>query len=144
MHAALRDRGVDAAPLRADAAHIPLRDRSADVVLSAFALRNFVALEPVLREAARVLRPGGRIALLEVDEPRSALLRFGHGFYFRRVVPAIGKLLSDRAAYSYLPQSTAYLPPESALLGLVADAGFRDVDKTSLSGGVVQLITAER
>ena len=68
---------------------------SFSVAVSGFALRNFVAIPPVLEELARVLRPGGRVGLLEVDEPRSGLLRLGHGLYFQRVVPALGALLSD-------------------------------------------------
>jgi len=144
MLAALRRRNVGATPLRADAAHVPLRDGSADVLLSAFALRNFVALEPVLGEAARVLRPGGRIVLLEVDEPRHPLLRWGHALHFRRIVPLVGSLLSDRVAYSYLPRSTVYLPPERTMLELLVAAGFTAPQKTPLSGGIAQLLTARR
>lgn len=128
--------------VRADAAALPLPAASATAVISAFTLRNFVAIPAVLAEAARVLAPGGRLALLEVDEPRRRLSRWGHALYFRGVVPAVGALLAERAAYAYLPRSTTYLPPETELLRLVRAAGFDRVTKQALSLGVAQLIVA--
>ena len=90
-------------------------DRSTGVTCG-FALRNFASLPPFFAELARVVRPGGRIALLEVAEPPNRLLRAGHGFYFGKVVPLVGGLLSDPAAYRYLPRSVAYLPEPTAML----------------------------
>jgi len=104
---------TDAPLVHADALRLPVADRSVDGITCGFALRNLTALEPFLAELTRVLRPGGRIALLEVDRPRNPVLRLGHGIYFGRVVPFIGGLLSDRDAYRYLPRSVAYLPPET-------------------------------
>jgi demethylmenaquinone methyltransferase/2-methoxy-6-polyprenyl-1,4-benzoquinol methylase len=144
MLLAARRRGLAAGLVRADAGALPLPAACVSVITSAFALRNFVSIPHVLSEAARVLRPGGRLALLEVDEPAGALTRWAHELYFRRLVPFIGGLLSDRAAYAYLPQSTAYLPPTPELLGLVTAAGFRDAVKRPLSGGIAQLIFAIR
>jgi demethylmenaquinone methyltransferase/2-methoxy-6-polyprenyl-1,4-benzoquinol methylase len=133
------------APLvQGDALRLPLRSGSVDGVTCGFALRNLVELPPFLAELARVVRPGGRIALLEVATPPNRLLRLGHGVYFGKVVPMIGGLLSDQAAYRYLPQSVAYLPPPSELLTMVADAGFVDVDRRLLSVGIAQLITGAR
>ena len=133
------------APLvHADALQLPVADRSVDGITCGFALRNLSALEPFLAELARVLRPGGRIALLEVDQPRSPFLRLGHGVYFGRVVPFIGGLLSDRDAYRYLPRSVAYLPPEADLLATIATAGFVEVIKDRCSGGIAQLLSASR
>jgi len=144
MLAVAHRRGVNASLLRASATAIPMADESVQAVTCAFALRNFVAIPPVLEEAARVLAPGGRVALLEVDEPRSGLARRGHAFYFRRVVPFVGGLLSDRAAYDYLPRSAAYLPPEQELLAMVKRAGFSPVTKHRLGAGAAQLIVGVR
>lgn len=139
-----RGRGVRAGLAQGDAFALPLRDGWASVVTCGFALRNFVSLEPALREAARVLEPGGRLALLEVDAPRSALLRAGHALWFERAVPRIGGLLSDRAAYAYLPKSVAYLPPEPELLACIARAGFARVRRRPLLFGSAQMLTAVR
>jgi demethylmenaquinone methyltransferase/2-methoxy-6-polyprenyl-1,4-benzoquinol methylase len=134
-----------AAPLaQADALRLPVPDGRIDGVTCGFALRNFVALAPFLTELGRVVRPGGRIGLLEVGTPANPVLRWGHGVYFGKVVPIIGGLLSDPAAYRYLPRSVAYLPEPDRLLGMVAEAGFVDVERTLLSTGIAQLITATR
>ncbi len=134
-----------AAPrVQGDGLALPFADRSVDGVVCGFALRNFVALPPMLAELARVLRPGGRIALLDVSVPSNALLRAGHGVYFGRVVPLIGGLLSDGAAYRYLPRSVAYLPAPAELLGMVHEAGFTCVERAQLSTGISQLISATR
>ena len=134
-----------AAPLlQGDGLVLPLRDASIDGATCGFALRNFVDLEPVMAELARVLRPGGRIALLDVAEPPNPLMRWGHSIYFGRVVPLIGGLLSDRAAYRYLPRSVSYLPDPPELLELIRDAGFASVERTLLSGGITQLYSATR
>ena len=91
-----------------------------------------------------MVRPGGRIALLEVAEPPNRLLRAGHGFYFGKVVPLIGGLLSDPAAYRYLPRSVAYLPEPAVMLDQLRDAGFDGVDRRLLSMGIAQLVTGTR
>ena len=145
MLAAARERCPEAVALvRGDALRLPLADGCVSVAVSGFALRNFVAIPPVLDEVARVLRPGGRIGLLEVDEPRSALLRVGHGVYFQRVVPALGALLSDGRAYRYLPASAAYLPDGEGLRDMLAEAGFTSIEKRSHLGGAAQSIMAVR
>jgi demethylmenaquinone methyltransferase/2-methoxy-6-polyprenyl-1,4-benzoquinol methylase len=134
-----------AAPLvQGDALQLPMPVGAADGVVSGFALRNFVALDPFFAEIARILRPGGRIALLDVATPAHPVLRAGHSVYFGHVVPRIGALLSDRDAYRYLPRSVAYLPPPADLIGQLAGAGFASVDRRLLSGGITQLITATR
>jgi demethylmenaquinone methyltransferase / 2-methoxy-6-polyprenyl-1,4-benzoquinol methylase len=135
---------TDAALAQGDALRLPLPDGSVDAATCGFALRNFESLPPFFAELARVVRPGGRIALLEVAQPPNRLLRFGHGVYFGKVVPFIGGLLSDPAAYRYLPRSVAYLPEPAVLLDDLARAGFIDVDRQLLSVGIAQLITATR
>jgi demethylmenaquinone methyltransferase/2-methoxy-6-polyprenyl-1,4-benzoquinol methylase len=133
------------APLvRGDALFLPVPDGSIDGIVCGFALRNFVALGPFFDECARVLRTGGRVALLEVSEPRHPVLRWGHSAYFGRVVPLVGGLLSDRGAYRYLPESVAYLPAEEELLSMLATAGFPDARRAPLSVGIAQLLTGTR
>jgi demethylmenaquinone methyltransferase / 2-methoxy-6-polyprenyl-1,4-benzoquinol methylase len=138
-----RARGVGAL-VRGDALALPLAAGAVDAITSGFALRNFVDLAAAFAECGRVLRPGGRLALLEVDRPANILLRLGHAAYFRHVVPALGALLADRAAYAYLPASTAYLPDAAALVGMLRRAGFGGVAKEPLLGGAAQLVTAVR
>jgi demethylmenaquinone methyltransferase/2-methoxy-6-polyprenyl-1,4-benzoquinol methylase len=135
---------TDVPLVHADALRLPVPDGSIDGVTCGFALRNFSALEPFFAELARVVRPAGRIALLEVAEPPNSFLRWGHGIYFGKVVPRIGGLLSDPAAYQYLPKSVAYLPEPQVMLDLLAAQGFERVERTLLSAGIAQLITASR
>jgi demethylmenaquinone methyltransferase/2-methoxy-6-polyprenyl-1,4-benzoquinol methylase len=135
---------TDAPLLEGDALGLPLPRGSVDGATCGFALRNFASLPPFFDELARVVRPGGRIALLEVAEPPNRLLRWGHSIYFGKVVPRVGGLLSDGAAYRYLPRSVAYLPPTDELLAELAAAGFSSVDRRLLSVGIAQLITATR
>ncbi len=144
MLAGARLRRVPATFGRAFAEQLPFADACCDALVSGFALRNFTDLRAALGEAARVVRPGGRIALLEVDTPKSLVLRAGHGLYFRHVVPLLGRMLADRAAYSYLPSSVTYLPAEAALLAMIDDAGFAEVSKRRFLGGATQLVVAER
>lgn len=134
------------APLvRADVLRLPVPDGNVDGVVTGFALRNFTDLPTFFAEAARAIRPGGRLAALDAAEPEHALLRAGHHLWFQGVVPLIGSALSsDGAAYRYLPKSTAYLPPPAELLALVRDAGFDDVRRTTFTGGAVQLVTGTR
>lgn len=139
-----RARAPGCALVRGDALCLPLADAALDAVVSGFALRNFVDLAAAFRECARALRPGGRIALLEIDRPASALLRAGHTLYFRGIVPLLGAFVVERAAYAYLPASAAYLPDEPRLRALLASAGFEDVTKERLLAGAAQLITARR
>lgn len=135
---------TDAALAQADALSLPVASESAEGLTCGFALRNLVELKPFFSEAARVLRPGGRIALLEVSRPANPFLRLGHSVYFSSMVPLIGAALSDASAYRYLPRSAAYLPSQPELTAMAERAGFAAVTSRPLSGGISQLITATR
>lgn len=130
--------------VQADARFVPIATASMDGVTCGFALRNLVDLDACFAEMARVLRPGGALALLEVSAPTNPVLALGHRIYFGRVVPLVGGLISDAAAYRYLPRSVAYLPETPELLGKIEAAGFDHAQRHALSGGIAQLITARR
>ena len=133
------------APLaEADILHLPVPDASLDGITCGFALRNLVELEGFFQELGRVVRPGGRIALLDVSIPPTRLLRWGHSIYFGRIVPMVGGLLSDPAAYRYLPKSVAYLPEPEVMLAQLRDGGFEEIRRDLLTTGISQLITATR
>lgn len=138
-------RATTSAPLvQADVLRLPLRDASLEGATCGFALRNVVDLAAFFAETARVVRAGGRIAFLEASQPEGPLMRAGHSIYFRRIVPLIGGLLSDRSAYTYLPESMAYLPRTDRLVTMVRDAGFPDARRIGLSGGIAQLFVGTR
>lgn len=130
--------------VEADGANLALPDASVDGVVSGYALRNFTDLGAVLAEAARVLRPGGRIALLEVASPPNPLLRAGFSVWFDHVVPLIGAVLSNGEAYRYLPRSVEYLPDPADLRKMLRSAGFSTVGHRLFEGGLSQLFTATR
>ena len=130
--------------LRGDAAALPLADGACSAAVSGFALRNFASIPGVLTEVARVIRPGGRLAVLEVDVPRSAPLRAAFDVYFSRVVPAIGRLVSKGYAYEYLAGSLVYLPTDADFAAMLEAAGFESVTKRNFAAGAAQLVTAKR
>ncbi len=129
---------------QADILRLPVPDGSVDGVTCGFALRNLLDLPTFFAELGRVVRPGGRIALLDVSVPRNPVIRWGNGIYFGKIVPKIGAALSDGPAYAYLPKSVAYLPEPDEMLASLADAGFSDATHAQLSGGLTQLMVATR
>jgi demethylmenaquinone methyltransferase/2-methoxy-6-polyprenyl-1,4-benzoquinol methylase len=131
------------AGLAADALALPFAaDRFAAATV-AFGLRNVADLDLALRELRRVLRPGGRLVVLEFTLPRAAWLRRPYLFYFRRILPRVGRLLSPRgAAYSYLPSSVLEFPQRREFLDRMAGAGFGELGCRELAAGVVCLYAA--
>lgn len=135
---------TDAPRVQADILRLPLADGAVDGATCGFALRNLVDLPAFFEELGRVVRRGGRVALLDVGIPHNRLVRFGNSIYFGHVVPRIGALLSDGAAYRYLPKSVAYLPSPEAMISALHDAGFTDAQHLPLSGGITQLLVGTR
>ena len=130
--------------VQADILRLPIANQSVDGVTCGFALRNLVDLNVFFHEIARVTKSGGRIALLDVSTPTNSLVRWGNSVYFGKVVPRIGGLLSNRAAYNYLPKSVAYLPSPEQLVTMLQNAGFEHVRHEQLSGGLTQLMHATK
>ncbi len=137
-------RGIDCRFVRADAERLPFPDASVDVVTCGFALRNFVSLDAVFAEVARILKPNGRFAFIEVDRPSSRFVRKAHSLYFDRVVPFVGALISDRDAYRYLPESTAYLPACQELMAMLSKAGFSNIVMERVFFGAAQIWNGNR
>ncbi len=124
----------------ADALRLPLRDASLDLITVAFGFRNLPNYRSGLREMLRVLKPGGRAAILEFSQPPNALFRGFYNFYSRRVLPVIGGWISgSRDAYTYLPDSVKKFPNAPALAAEMRDAGFDNVEYRYLTGGIVAL-----
>lgn len=130
--------------VQADILNLPVPDASVDGVTCGFALRNLTDLQAFFDELGRVVRPGGRIALLDVGVPRNKVIKFGNNIYFGKVVPKIGALLSDGAAYRYLPKSVAYLPEPAEMVRMLRSAGFADASHHLLSGGLTQQLLGTR
>jgi demethylmenaquinone methyltransferase/2-methoxy-6-polyprenyl-1,4-benzoquinol methylase len=136
--------GSSAPLVEADGSRLPFATAVFDGLVCGYALRNFTDLAGTLAECARVVRPGGRLAVLEVDRPTALMRRTGYDVWFTKAVPALGAALSDREAYRYLPRSVAYLPPTHVLRRMLRGAGFSTVGIRPLAGGLSQLIVATR
>ncbi len=131
--------------VEADALRLPFPDASFDLVAAAFGFRNLASYAGGLAEIRRVLRAGGQVALVEFSEPRQGLFAALYRFYFERILPLIGGLVSgSRATYAYLPGSVARFAGAEELGALLAEAGFVRVRWESWTGGIVCLHTGEK
>lgn len=126
--------------VEADALHLPLRDRSLDLLTVAFGFRNLSNYRAGLTEMLRVLRPSGMAAILEFSQPPNPLFSAMYDFYSRRILPVVGGVISgSKEAYAYLPDSVRYFPSVEELAEEMRRAGFRDVAFERMSGGIVAL-----
>ena len=130
---------------RGDAEHLTAGDASFDVATVAFGVRNFGDLEAGLRELFRVVRPGGRVVILEFSTPRNRIFRTLYEFYSYRILPRIGGMVShDRQAYAYLPASVGEFPAPERFLAMMEAAGFRRCRARSQGFGIAQIYIGER
>jgi demethylmenaquinone methyltransferase / 2-methoxy-6-polyprenyl-1,4-benzoquinol methylase len=128
--------------LQGDMLALPFADATFDAATVGFGVRNVADLELALRELRRVLRPGGRLAILEITQPRGVLKPF-FSLWFDRIVPALGKVLPGGAAYTYLPASVKRFPSAERLAALLGECGFGEVRFRLLAGSIVALHTGQ-
>ena len=138
-----RRKAPDIEWVQGDMLDLPFADESFDAATVGFGVRNVADLELGIRELHRVLRPGGRLGILEITRPRGILRPF-YSLWFDRVVPLLGKLLPGGAAYTYLPASVKRFPDVDSLAELLRAVGFDDVRHRTFAGGIVALHTGAR
>lgn len=140
-----RGKATRVSPVNADALALPLADGSCDGATVGFGVRNLADLDAGLAEASRVLRPGARFVILELSTPPRQPLRGLYLFYFRHLLPAIGRLVSKHtSAYSYLPQSVLAFPEPEQLAEMMRLHGFRDVSYRLMLGGICAIHAGTR
>jgi demethylmenaquinone methyltransferase/2-methoxy-6-polyprenyl-1,4-benzoquinol methylase len=140
MLARARRKSSDVEWVQGDALELPFEDGSFDAATVGFGVRNLDGLERGLMELRRVLRPGGRLGVLEITRPRGPLAPF-YRLWFDGLVPLIGKVLPGGSAYSYLPASVRRFPGPDELAALLRETGFEDVRYRLFAGGIVALHT---
>ncbi len=133
-------RGSDIPFIEGDALSLPFLDRSFDAATIAFGLRNLASVESGFAELYRVLKPGGRVVVLEFSKPTAPVLRTIFRIYFARLLPVFGGFISgSKSAYEYLPESVARFPDQNELSSLMKHSGFEEVTFQNLSGGIAAL-----
>jgi len=128
--------------VKGDSEKLPFSDRSFDAVTVAFGVRNFENLLPGIREMHRVLRPGGKLAVLEFSKPRSFPFKQVYNFYFSYILPMLGRMVSKSSnAYTYLPESVKHFPEGEAFSAYLQQAGFTNIAVKPLTFGICTLYT---
>jgi demethylmenaquinone methyltransferase / 2-methoxy-6-polyprenyl-1,4-benzoquinol methylase len=125
--------------VQGNALELPLADGTFDAATVGFGVRNVADLAGAIGEMARVVRPGGTVAILEITTPQRPPLKWFYSIWFDRIVPLLGTLAGDREAYTYLPSSVRRFPPAHELAGLMHSAGLQDVRYVVLAGGIVAI-----
>jgi len=125
-----------------DSEKLPFEENKFDAIIVAFGVRNFENLEKGLSEMLRVLKPGGKVVVLEFSKPTVFPFRHLYHFYFRFVLPKIGRWVSrDSSAYTYLPESVQAFPDGKEFLGILSQLGFKNTSWTPLTFGISSLYT---
>lgn len=128
-----------------DGENLRFPDNTFDRVTIAFGIRNFENREKGLREMLRVLKPGGRLVILELSRPENKIIRWFYDLYFLHILPKIGgKVSGDKAAYAYLPASVAAFPGKKAFMATMREAGFRAVTHKAFTLGICRMYTGEK
>jgi len=129
----------------ADAENLPFPDNSFDCVTIAFGIRNFEHREKALKEILRVMRPDGKLVILELSMPGNPIVRFFYKPYFTKVMPFVGGLLSkNKEAYKYLPASVVAFPGKKEWMATMTECGFRNVSHKAFSLGLCRLYTGRK
>jgi demethylmenaquinone methyltransferase / 2-methoxy-6-polyprenyl-1,4-benzoquinol methylase len=128
-----------------DSENLPFENNTFDAVTVAFGVRNFENLEKGLQEINRVLKPGGRLVVLEFSKPSSFPFKQLYNFYFKNILPTLGNWLSkDKAAYSYLPESVDAFPYGKSFLNVLTSVGFTETQDRPLTFGISSIYTAKK
>jgi demethylmenaquinone methyltransferase/2-methoxy-6-polyprenyl-1,4-benzoquinol methylase len=131
--------GAEVEWVEGNALELPFDDASFDAATVGFGVRNVADVSRGIHEMARVVRPGGRVAILEITTPQRPPLKWFYSVWFDRIVPLLGTVAGDREAYTYLPSSVRRFPPAHELAALMHEAGLRDVRYVILAGGIVAI-----
>lgn len=129
----------------ADSENLPFADNSFDAITVGFGVRNFENLEKGIRDMHRVLKPGGRMIILEFSKPRAFFIKQVYTFYFRYITPFIGKIFSkDNSAYRYLPESVNAFPDGEDFLNILRKAGQKEAKAISLTFGIASIYSSTK
>lgn len=138
----LRDMGIvgNVSYVQADAEKLPFEDNTFDLITIAFGLRNVTDKDAALRSMLRVLKPGGRLLVLEFSKPEAEMLSKAYDLYSFHIMPRMGEFIAkDKDSYQYLAESIRMHPDQETLKGMMTDAGFENVEYHNLTGGIVAL-----